>query len=93
MRQVDFKVNQQIFQCPVVGSFVSTTSSYHFYLKLTKIIKKTGEIGLNVNVDKTSMVLFTKRRNLEGFLAPKLVDTEHGADTEQSGKISGSHFR
>jgi hypothetical protein len=35
-----------------------------------------GEIGLNVNADKTSMVLFTKRRNLEGFFAPKLFDTE-----------------
>jgi hypothetical protein len=30
-----------------------------------------GEIALNVNADKTSMVLFTKRRNLEGFFAPK----------------------
>jgi hypothetical protein len=35
-----------------------------------------GEIGLNFNADKTSMVLFTKKRKLEGFLAPKLFDTE-----------------
>jgi hypothetical protein len=41
-----------------------------------------GEIGLNVNADKTSMVLFTKRRNFKGFFAPIGV-----------GKISGSHFR
>jgi hypothetical protein len=31
-----------------------------------------GEIGLNVNANKTNMVLFIKRRNLEGFTAPKL---------------------
>jgi hypothetical protein len=42
-----------------------------------------GEIGLNVNADKTFMVLSTKRRNLEGFYAPKLFDTE---PTKQSGK-------
>jgi hypothetical protein len=35
-----------------------------------------GEIGLNVNADKKSMVLFTKRKNLEGFFAPRLFDTE-----------------
>jgi hypothetical protein len=35
-----------------------------------------GEIRLNVNADNTSMVLSTKRRNLEGFLAPTLFDTE-----------------
>jgi hypothetical protein len=35
-----------------------------------------GEIGPNVNADKTSMVLFTKRRSFEGFFAPKLFDTE-----------------
>jgi hypothetical protein len=36
-----------------------------------------GGKGLNVNVDKTSMVLFTKRRNLEGFFAHKtLFDLE-----------------
>jgi hypothetical protein len=36
-----------------------------------------GEIGLNVNADdKTSMVLFKKRRNLEGFFAPRLFDIE-----------------
>jgi hypothetical protein len=35
-----------------------------------------GEIRLNVNADKTSMVLFTKRTYLEGFFAPKLFDTE-----------------
>jgi hypothetical protein len=34
-----------------------------------------GEKGLNFNSDKTFMVLFTKRRNLEGFFAPKLFDT------------------
>jgi hypothetical protein len=33
------------------------------------------EIKLNINADKTSMVLFTKR-NLEGFFALKLFDTE-----------------
>jgi hypothetical protein len=38
-----------------------------------------GEIRLNVNADKTYMILFTKRRNFEGFF---------GVDTEQSGKIS-----
>jgi hypothetical protein len=32
-----------------------------------------GEIGLNVNSDKTSMVLFIKRRNLEGFFAEQSV--------------------
>jgi hypothetical protein len=42
----------------------------------------SGEIGLNVNTAKTSLVLFTKRRNLEGFFASR-----HGTDTEQSGKI------
>jgi hypothetical protein len=35
-----------------------------------------GEIGLNVNADKTSLVLFTKRRNVESFFAPRLFDTE-----------------
>jgi hypothetical protein len=35
-----------------------------------------GEIRLNVNADKTYMVFFTKRRNLEGFFTPKLFDTE-----------------
>jgi hypothetical protein len=35
-----------------------------------------GEIGLNFNADKTSMILFTKKRNVEGFFAPKLFDTE-----------------
>jgi hypothetical protein len=35
-----------------------------------------GGIGLNVNADKTSMVLFTKRRSLEDFFAPRLFDTE-----------------
>jgi hypothetical protein len=35
-----------------------------------------GEKRLNVNADKTYMVLFTKRRNLEGFFAPRLFDTE-----------------
>jgi hypothetical protein len=43
-------------------------------------VYKTGvvkfEIGLNVNADKTYMVFFTKRRNLEGFFAPRLFDTE-----------------
>jgi hypothetical protein len=35
-----------------------------------------GEIGLNVNADKTSMVLFTKKRNLESFFVPRLFDIE-----------------
>jgi hypothetical protein len=42
-----------------------------------------GEIGLNVNADKTSMVLFTKRGIWRAF------SPQNGTDTEQSGKIFG----
>jgi hypothetical protein len=35
-----------------------------------------GVKGLNVNADKPSMVLSTKRRILEDFFAPRLFDTE-----------------
>jgi hypothetical protein len=35
-----------------------------------------GDIGLSVNAEKTPMVHFTKRRNLQGLFAPKLFDTE-----------------
>jgi hypothetical protein len=32
-----------------------------------------SEIGLNVNADKTSMVIFTKRSNLDGFFCHKTL--------------------
>jgi hypothetical protein len=36
-----------------------------------------GEIGLNVNADKTPMVIFTKNEYFGGFFfAPRLFDTE-----------------
>jgi hypothetical protein len=34
------------------------------------------EIGLSVNGDKTTMVLFTNNRNIRGFYNPKLFGTE-----------------
>jgi hypothetical protein len=65
--------------CDVVilisGQFLSTICDL-MQRALNVVQNWCGEIGLNVKADKTSMVLFTKRRNLEGFLTPNLFDTE-----------------
>jgi hypothetical protein len=46
-----------------------------------------AEIGLNVNANKTYYGIFKNRR--KGFFCSKTL--LHGTNTEQSGKISGSH--
>jgi hypothetical protein len=51
----------------ISGKFVSTICD------LNCIQNWCGEIGLNVNADKTSMVLITKKRKLEGFFRPKTL--------------------
>jgi hypothetical protein len=53
----------------ISGKFLSTICDL-MQRGLTCVQNWSGEIGLNVNADKTSMVLFTKRRNSEGFLIP-----------------------
>jgi hypothetical protein len=45
--------------------------------------------GLSVNADKTSMRLFTIRRNFEGFVAPKLFNTKLKLNNQV--KLSGSN--
>jgi hypothetical protein len=52
----------------ISGKFLSTICDL-MQRALNFVQNWCGEIGLNVNADKTSMVLFTKRRNLEGFFA------------------------
>jgi hypothetical protein len=59
----------------ISGKFLSTICDL-MHRALNCLQNWCGEIVLNVNADKTFMVLFTKRRNLEGFFAPKLFDTE-----------------
>jgi hypothetical protein len=59
----------------ISGKFLSTICNL-MQSELNCVQNWCGEIGLNVNADKTSMVLFTKRRNLQGFFAQKLLDTE-----------------
>jgi hypothetical protein len=54
----------------ISGKFLSTICD--LIRALNCVQNWCSEIGLNVNVDKTSMVLFTKWRNLVGFFAPKL---------------------
>jgi hypothetical protein len=71
----------------VSGKFLSTICDLMQWT-LNCVQDWSGKIGLNVNTAKTSLVLFTKRRNLEGFFASR-----HGTDTEQSGKISRSYSR
>jgi hypothetical protein len=70
----------------ISGKFLSTICDL-MQSALNCVQNWCGEIGLNINADETYMVLFTKKRNLEGFFAPKLFDTE------QSGKISWSYSR
>jgi hypothetical protein len=59
----------------ISGKFLSTICDL-MQRALNYVQNWCGEIGLNVNADKTYMVLFTKRRNVEGFFAPRLFDTE-----------------
>jgi hypothetical protein len=59
----------------ISGKFLSTNCDL-MQRALNCVQNWCGEIGSNVIADKTSMVFFTKRRNLEGFFAPKLCDTE-----------------
>jgi hypothetical protein len=47
------------------------------------------EVGLSVNADKTSMVLFTNNRKLVGFKKPILFGTELQLKTQ----VSGSYLR
>jgi hypothetical protein len=49
-----------------VGKFFSTIC-YLMQKALDCLQNWCGEIGLNVNADKTFMVFFTKERNFEGF--------------------------
>jgi hypothetical protein len=58
----------------ISGKFLSTICDL-MQRALNCVQNWCGEKGLNVNADKTSMILFTKRRNLEGFFAPRLFDT------------------
>jgi hypothetical protein len=57
----------------ISGKFLSTICDL-MQRTLNCVQNWCGEIGLNINADRTSMVLFTKRRNFEGFFAPKLFD-------------------
>jgi hypothetical protein len=51
------------------GKFVSTVSD-----RMQGALN--CEIGLSVNADKTSMVLFMNNRKIGGFYSPRLFDTE-----------------
>jgi hypothetical protein len=59
----------------ISGKFLSTICDL-MQRALNCVRKWCGEIGLNFKADKTSMVLCTKMRNLEGFFDPRLFDTE-----------------
>jgi hypothetical protein len=60
----------------ISGKFFSTICDFMKRALNCVLENWCGDIRLKVNADKTSMVLFTKRRNFEGFFAPKLLDTE-----------------
>jgi hypothetical protein len=51
------------------GNFLSTICDL-MQSALNCVQNWCGETGLNVNADNISLVLFAKRRNMEGFFAP-----------------------
>jgi hypothetical protein len=73
----------------ISGKFLSTICNL-MQSELNCVQNWCGEIGLNVNADKTSGT-FHKKEEFAGFFRPKTLG--HGTDIEQPGKISGSHSR
>jgi hypothetical protein len=59
----------------ISGKFLSTICDL-MQRALLCVQNWCGEIELNVNADKTNLVLSTKRMHLEGFFAPRLFDIE-----------------
>jgi hypothetical protein len=57
----------------VLGVFIDVEGSFDntSFESMDYVQNWCDEIGLNVNADKTSMVLFTKKEEFGGFFRPK----------------------